>query len=78
MYLGSFAPGQITLDDNAAGYGWYLDPTPLDDVEFGNVWSPTRLTAGTTGAPAGHIDLLTTLMHEMGHQLGLGDSYSHR
>ena len=76
MYLGSFAPGQITLDDNAAGYGWYLDPTPLDDVEFGTVWSPTRLIAGTAGAPAGHIDLLTTLMHEMGHQLGLGDSYS--
>ena len=37
MYLGSFAPGQITLDTNAAGYGWYLDPTPRDDAEFGTV-----------------------------------------
>ena len=28
-----------------------------------------------TGAPAGHYDLLTTIMHEMGHALGLGDFY---
>src|SRR5262245_52514331 len=28
-----------------------------------------------TGAPAGHYDLLTAVMHEMGHALGLGDSY---
>jgi hypothetical protein len=25
------------------------------------------------GAPAGDLDLLTAVMHEMGHQLGLGD-----
>ena len=27
------------------------------------------------GAPAGHLDLLTTIMHEMGHAIGLPDSY---
>ena len=35
LYLGSFAPGHITLDCDAAGHGWFLDATPLDDAEFG-------------------------------------------
>ena len=67
-------PAQITLDADAAGHGWYLDATPLDDAEFGNVFSATRMQTDPTGAPAGHYDLLTTVMHEMGHALGLGDS----
>ena len=29
-------------------------------------------------APAGHVDLLTAIMHEMGHKLGLDDSYQER
>ena len=35
----------------------------------------TRLITDPTEAPAGHYDLLTTMMHEMGHALGLGDRY---
>ena len=76
LNLGSFSPTQITLDTDAAGRGWYLDGTPLDDSEFGNVLSATRLQTDPTGAPAGHYDLLTTVMHEMGHALGLEDSYA--
>ena len=75
LNLGSFAPTQITLDADAAGRGWYLDATPGDDAEFGNVFAGTRLQTDPTGAPAGHYDLLTAVMHEMGHPLGLGDSY---
>ena len=75
LHLGSFAPAQITLDADAAGRGWYLDATPLDDAEFGNVFAATWMQTDPTGAPAGHYDLLTTLMHEMGHALGLGDTY---
>ena len=74
-YLGSFAPGLITLDADAAERGWYLDGTPLDDVEFGTVFSLTRAQTDPAGAPAGHYDLLTTVMHEMGHALGLDDHY---
>src|SRR5262249_26053174 len=33
-YLGWAAPGVITIDVNAAGYGWFVDPTPGDDAEF--------------------------------------------
>jgi hypothetical protein len=56
--LGSYAGGVITIDDDAAGYGWYVDTTPMDDSEF----------FGT--GPAG-MDLLTVLMHEMGHAMNL-------
>ncbi|MCI0680523.1 MAG: Ig-like domain-containing protein, partial [Gemmataceae bacterium] len=75
MYLGSYQPGLITLDSDAAERGWYLDPTPLDDAEFGNVFAVTRMQTDPAAAPAGHFDLLTTVMHEMGHALGLEDYY---
>ena len=35
----------------------------------------TRFYTDPAGAPAGRIDLLTAIMHEMGHALGLDDSY---
>ncbi|MCL2020838.1 MAG: hypothetical protein FWG81_01725 [Betaproteobacteria bacterium] len=30
---GYYSSGQITLDSNAAGWGWYIDPTPLDNTD---------------------------------------------
>ena len=39
-------------------------------------FAATRMQTDPTGAPAGHYDLLTAVMHEMGHTLGLGDSLS--
>lgn len=51
----------IWLDDDAAGWGWFIDATPGDDAEF--------VTPGDQGE-LGRIDLLTALMHEMGHVLG--------
>lgn len=75
-YLGSAVPGHITIDSDAAGYGWYIDPTPLDDSEFGHVLASTHLQADPWSASAGRMDLLTTVMHELGHQLGLPDYYS--
>jgi hypothetical protein len=49
------------LDDPAAGWGWFIDPTPRDDSEF--------TTPGDLGEQ-NRMDLLTVLLHEIGHLLG--------
>ena len=33
-YLGETQGNKITIDSNAAGYGWFVDPTPALDDEF--------------------------------------------
>jgi len=62
----------IVVDKDAAGNGWYVDPSPLDDREYRRSGSTSRLDA-TEPTPTRRIDLLTTLMHEFGHVLGLPD-----
>ena len=59
--LGLASGNTIWLDDNAAGWGWFLDTTPWDDFEFN--------TPGNQGE-LNRIDLLTVLIHELGHVLG--------
>jgi uncharacterized delta-60 repeat protein len=59
--LGLASGHTIWLDDNAAGWGWFVDQTPGDDAEF--------LTPGSQGEQH-RIDLLTVLEHEVGHLLG--------
>ena len=65
--LGLASGHTITLDSNAAGWGWFVDLTPRSDSEF--------TTAGNQGEQ-GHIDLLSVLMHEVGHLLGHGHDAS--
>ena len=66
----------VTFDASAAGHGWFVDPTPQDNAEFANVANAagTDLFTDPSTAAAGHMDLLTTVMHEMGHVLGLPDT----
>src|SRR5207302_9808584 len=59
--LGLAAGHTITLDDNAAGWGWFVDKTPWEDSEF--------TTPGNQGEQH-RMDLLTVLEHELGHLLG--------
>jgi hypothetical protein len=61
LTLGKVDGNAIWLDDNAAGWGWYVDATPRDDSEF--------TTPGNQGEQ-GRMDLLTVLEHEVGHLLG--------
>jgi VCBS repeat-containing protein len=71
-------PAHITIDTNAAGHGWFVDPTPSDNSEFSHAINAagTDLLTDPSNAAAGHLDLLTTVTHELGHVLGLADSTS--
>ncbi len=73
VQIGGAAPGAIQIDQDGAGYGWFVDATPGDDSEFAG--GGTRLKATAGGEASGQVDLLTVLMHELGHQIGLDDSY---
>ena len=65
----------IAIDHDAAGWaGVRRSDLPDDNLEFGAVHSTTELGA-TGGEAAAHIDLLTTVMHELGHVLGLDHSH---
>lgn len=76
--LGSSSEGLVQLDRKAAGHGWFIDPTPMDDDEFAKPVSATCAYTAPQGSPAGRIDLLTTVLHEMGHAAGLTDAYEAR
>ncbi|MFK7822324.1 MAG: choice-of-anchor Q domain-containing protein [Planctomycetaceae bacterium] len=58
--LGFESGGAVTIDSDAAGHGWYVDPTPqnLNDDTIGN-----------------RMDLLSNVTHELGHVIGLADRY---
>ena len=61
LTLGQAAGTTVTIDPTAAGHGWFVDPTPRSDSEFRR--------PGDQGEQ-GKMDLLTTVMHELGHVLG--------
>ncbi len=62
----------IYLDTNAKDWGWFIDPTPGQNNEFPVQVAKTEDRA-TSGPAAGEMDLLTVIMHEMGHLLGCQD-----
>jgi hypothetical protein len=66
------AANTIQIDLDAAGHGWFIDDTPLDDTEFSLAISETELNATASSPASGSIDLLTTLLHEFAHILGYG------
>ncbi|WP_373540280.1 PKD domain-containing protein [Chamaesiphon sp.] len=64
----------ISIDNDANGVGWFLDTTPQDNSEFTGV--DNYLQATPNSAASGKYDLLTTILHEMGHTLGIINGYS--
>jgi hypothetical protein len=60
----------IWIDQNAQGYGWYIDVSASSTAAFTQVTGANELQAAP-GSPAyGHVDLLTVVTHELGHVLG--------
>ena len=62
--------GTLTLDTDGNSLGWFIDTTPDDNTEFDQTITTTAYRA-TTGAAAGKYDLLTTILHELGHLKGI-------
>ena len=70
--LGEVEGNVIEISSTAAGYGWFVDSTPADDSEFSDRLGTNALGASSGSPAANHVDLLTTVMHEMLHLLGYG------
>ena len=68
--LGLVKEDTVYIDVNAAGHGWFVDPTPLTAEEF-NLDGTGSLTAIAGGDADGRIDLMTVVTHELGHILGI-------
>jgi hypothetical protein len=67
------ASRRVTISADAAGHGWFVDATPLADEEF----APGSPLVALPGSPAaGKEDLLTAVLHEMGHLAGSPDGDS--
>jgi DNA/RNA endonuclease G (NUC1) len=71
---GSPTKATILIDDDANGVGWFIDSTPGDNSEFTGI--DTYFQATPHSAAAGKYDLLTAILHEMGHTLGFINGYS--
>lgn len=69
--LGQASGNTIVIDDDAAGYGWFVDETPEDDAEFSRREGTDQFMAALSDEALGKVDLLSAVMHEMGHLLGL-------
>ena len=61
LALSDVATSQVEISADAAGYGWFVDPNPLQDQLFVNG------VARPGSAGANRMDLLTVVLHEMGH-----------
>jgi hypothetical protein len=64
----------ITLDTNAAGHNWYIDTTPWDNSEYLPTSNPYEWVAKAGIAAYGKMDMLSVLLHEYGHALGINHS----
>ena len=54
----------VYIDPTAAGFGWYAGPGNAFGADGGAI---------TDGPAVGHMDLLTVVLHELGHTVGLSD-----
>jgi hypothetical protein len=75
--LGQASAGTVYIDRDAAGRGWFVDGSPGDDAEFRRASANGELRADRGSPAVDRADLLTAVMHELGHVLGLADMSGH-
>ena len=63
LELGQFSGNTITIDVNAAGYGWFVDPTPGDNVEFTQLSDGSLVAADGSPAAARHSQISCSTIH---------------
>jgi subtilisin-like proprotein convertase family protein len=70
--LGNPTTAEITIDSSTT---FFVDPSPLDNSEYAPSGYPSHFTAINGGA-VNAVDLLSVVLHEVGHALGfaLGSS----
>src|SRR5262249_8602088 len=75
--LGETTGTQIVIDRSAQGWGWFVDPTPNDNSEVAQRLSSEALAASPSSPAAGRLDLLTTVVHELGNAMGFPENQGH-
>ena len=72
-YLGLALSNVISIDQDAAGLGWFV-AAPADNAAFRAALPGSELVASPGSSAFGKVDLLTVVMHELGHAFGFDES----
>ena len=70
--LGIAAGNRVIIDRNAAGAGWFFASATVTGPESGFVRNAAGKLQGSTPESASRVDLLSVVLHELGHRLGAG------
>ncbi|MGE4044330.1 MAG: hypothetical protein AB7F35_05720 [Acetobacteraceae bacterium] len=72
--LGVTLGDTILIDGDAAGWGWFVDPTPQENSEFVVRLSDVAWGAAPNSLASGRMDLLSTVLHELGNAMGFAET----
>jgi hypothetical protein len=75
--IGATVGNEIVIDSTAAGRGWFVDSSPGDNSEFVPLGIGGEMVAAAGSAAFGRMDLLSTVMHEMGNAMGFKEDHGH-
>ena len=63
----------IVIDATAAGWGWFTGVSAQDSAAFMAKLAGGAYTASPGSEAAGHMDLLSTVLHELGNAMGFAE-----